>query len=95
MENPQLKNLNSISDDELDSFSGGYILDCGEDAGERRYYLIRDSNGNALAYSSDLEEIERQIDRSNACAPEGFVLATKGVITREQYREIYGRMPRY
>lgn len=91
MVQPQIRTLGSLSDDELDAVSGGYILDMGEGEGDSRYFLIQDSTGRALAKSGELEEIQRQIDKSNACAPEGYVLATKDVITFDQYKQKYGR----
>lgn len=91
MEKPQTKMLSSLTDDELEAIAGGYILDMGEGEGDSRYFLIQDRTGRALAKSGDLEEVQRQIDKSNACAPEGYVLATKGVITFDQYKQMYGR----
>lgn len=91
MDQPQIKSMDNLSDEELEAIAGGYILDMGEGEGDSRYYLIQDSTGRALAKSGNIEEIQRQIDKSNACAPEGYVLATKDVLTFDQYKQKYGR----
>lgn len=93
MDNEPSKQLNNLPDEELDAATGGYILDMGEGAGDMRYLLVRDSNGRVLDARANLEDIQNMIDKSNACAPEGFVLASKDVITPEQYKTIYGRTP--
>lgn len=90
MENPQPKSLNSLTDDELDAISGGYILDNGEDYGEFRYMLVMDRTGVTLAYCGSLEEMENRVDAHNATYKDDFMHASKGIITREQYKEIFG-----
>lgn len=91
MENPQPKSLNSLTDDELDAISGGYILDNGEDAGEFRYMLVHERTGITFAYCGDLGEMENLVDAHNAHYNDDFMYASKRIITRGQYQEIFGR----
>lgn len=91
MENQKPKSLNSISDDELDAISGGYILDQGEDAGIFRYMLVQDRTGLTCAYCESIEDMEKRIDEYNGRYKDDFLHASKQVITRDQYREIFGK----
>lgn len=91
MDTSKPKSLNSISDDELDAISGGYILDQGEDAGIFRYMLVQDHTGLTCAYCENLEDMEKRIDEYNARNKNDFLHASKKVITRAQYKEIFGQ----
>ena len=81
--------LRGLSDDQVDSVSGGYILDRGPNyRGSLPYVVIDDETGKTVSYCSCLEAAH------NACGPyyeHGWVSYDKQIITLDEYREIFGR----
>ena len=77
--------LNKVNEEELDSISGGYILDRGKGVAyaEERYVLIRDSDGAVIHHSYSLSELQKAArQHSDTFSDE--------VINRDQYEQIYG-----
>lgn len=93
MKDPKINGMRRLTDEQVESVAAGYILDQGEDAGVYRYMIISDVAGFTLDWFPTLEGAQEEIDRRNSNRPgsdPGYIIH-KTVITRDQYKEIFGR----
>lgn len=83
----QNKNLNDLSDDELEAVAGGWIVDMGpqEDESYNRYAYV-DYFGEVKTYTSTLEDAQDIANRNKATG--GFY--NSALMTIEQYEERFG-----
>ena len=85
--NESKRKLDKLTDDMLDAFSGGYILDLGEDYYDPngRWCLVDDKTGHPIHFTysrSELEDIVRKYADRSFYSPD--------VITTDDYNRMYG-----
>lgn len=83
------KGLNDLSDEQVDTIAGGFIVDRGEEACDSgaRYAIVDDISGEMVGQAASFGDARAfALDSMSRGARTG-----KAVITLEEYEKIFGR----
>ena len=84
MDVPRIDSLDQLTDEQLDAFAGGYILDLCGVHNPSEYALVNDKTGEIICYSNIIYGISED-RRTSRYSHE--------VITLDDYKKIYGKEP--